>query len=105
MPSSILQLKQMDTVGIPSSQSWKVMPVIGASELVSRLVASWAGDYYKSRSLYMYAADCFILAVINMVGSMSKTYVHFMLYGAGKNVPFKKKIKITFKSISSWVFN
>ena len=74
----------MATMGIGAEASLQVMPILGATELASRLAASYVGNYVKGYMLIIYAVCCVFLAVINLLALMATTYIHMMFYGVGK---------------------
>ena len=73
----------MDVLGIPQSQSSTAMSVVGCCEVVSRLLTSYVGDYFKGKILYLYAVCAFILCLQNALGSLAYTFTQLTIYGAG----------------------
>lgn len=78
----------MDVLGIPQDKASVAMIGVGACELTSRLVVSFAGDYIKGRILKFYVAICLILCVQNILGSLAYTYLHLVIYGSGMRSNF-----------------
>lgn len=75
----------MHTLGIPQSQASNAMIVVGACEVVSRVLTSYCGDYVKGKILYVYVAFAFALGVQNALGSLAYSYTHLVIYAAGKS--------------------
>ena len=73
----------MDALGIPQSHSSKAMAVIGISEMTSRLITSYVGDYFKGKILYVYVCCSVALCVQNVLGSFATSFTELLVYAAG----------------------
>ena len=74
----------MVVLGISQSNASSSMAIFGAFEIVSRLVTSYVGDYFKGRILYAYVGFSLSLSVLNFVGAHAYTYSHMLGYGIGR---------------------
>jgi hypothetical protein len=75
----------MHFLGISQKDSSQAMIALGMSELVSRLVTSFVGDYIKGQILIMYVGCCLILAIQNGLAILAKTYIHMVFLCIGMN--------------------
>ncbi len=82
----------MDVLDIPQEKASQAMMAVGICEVVSRLVTSYLGDYIKGRILYVYVVFCLILGLQNALGSLAYTYLHLVIYSAGKEVKYIGRI-------------
>ena len=76
----------MEVMGIPQSKGATCMIIVGVFELISRALTSWFGDYTKGKILYIYIAFMLAMCIQNVLGYFSKSFIHVVLYGTGKNV-------------------
>ena len=78
------QVKQMVVLGISQSKASNAMAIFGAFEIVSRLITSYVGDYFKGRILYAYVAFSLCLSVLNFVAAYAHNFGHMLAYGVGQ---------------------
>lgn len=71
-------------MGIEPSKAASAMSAVGVCELISRLLTSYIGDYFKGKILYAYVLFTFLLAIQNALGSLAYNYTQVVIYGAGK---------------------
>ena len=74
----------MDVLGIPQWKASRAMSLIGACEVVSRLVTSYLGDRVKGKILYVYVICSLVLMLQNGLGSMATTFNYLLIYAAGQ---------------------
>ena len=74
----------MVELDIKQSQASVVMSIMGVSELTSRLVMLYVGDYVKGMLLCAYVAFSVLLCVLNVAGSFAYSLTHMVLYAIGK---------------------
>ncbi len=79
----VLQVKLMTTLSIPQSHASIAMSVMGATELVSRIITSYVGDYFKGYMLMMYIVFTSALAITNFLAYLATTFTHLLIYGIG----------------------
>ena len=68
---------------VAQSKAAIVMSLYGAMELVSRLVASYIGDFFKGRLLYAYVLFSFVLVLVNVFGAFADSIAHWIIYVIG----------------------
>ncbi len=73
----------MNTLSIPQSQASVAMSVIGATEVVSRAITSYVGDYFKGYMLIIYIVCAITLAITNFLAYLATTYTQLLVYGVG----------------------
>lgn len=79
-----LQIKYMETIGIPSSKGVHVLMVFGLSDMVGRGSSAVFGDYIPFHTVYVYPICNLIMGAVTMCLLVIDTIPGLYGYAIGK---------------------